>query len=275
VYSILRGKDLETEKFSVELREKQFGVLKEAQQKVLNLQYWHDFFKAIRLAGFTSRKMISSNNNLLFAYILYLMGRLEYNVDSFVLRRTIAKWFFMSSITRRFTGSPESAMEFDLAHFRDVTDKDQFIGILNSIADSVLTGDYWTISLPNELATSSPISPSLFSYHASLNMLGAKALWSSQKITDFDYPDIVAHRAPIEKHHLFPFEYLKKIGFTSTRETNQIANFALIEWQDNAKISDQPPQEYVPIVEENFSKAELKKMYYLHGLPPDWFLMEY
>ena len=275
VYSILRGKDLETEKFSTELRDKQFDVLKEAQKKTLNLQHWHDFFKAIRLAGFTSRKMISSNNNLLFSYILYLMGKIEYGVDPFDLRKTIAKWFFMSAITRRYTSSPESAMEFDLAHFRDVTAKEQFIGILNSISDSVLTGDYWTITLPTQLATSSSLSPGLFCYYASLNMLGAKALWSNLKITDFDYPDIVANRAPIEKHHLFPFEYLKKIGYTSTRDTNQIANYALLEWQDNAKISDQAPQEYVPKVEEKFHPEELKKMHYLHALPSDWFLMDY
>ena len=275
IYSILRGKDLETEKYSTELRDKQFDVLKEAQKKTLNLQHWHDFFKAIRLAGFTSRKMISSNNNLLFSYILYLMGKIEYGVEPFDLRKTIAKWFFMSAITRRYTSSPESAMEFDLAHFRNVTDKKQFLGILNSISDSVLTGDFWTVTLPTQLATSSALSPGLFCYYASLNMLGAKALWSNLKITDFDYPDIVANRAPIEKHHLFPFEYLKKIGYTSTRDTNQIANYALLEWQDNVKISDQAPQEYVPSIEVKFSQSELEKMHYLHALPQDWFMMEY
>ena len=46
VYSILRGKDLETEKFSEALREKQFDVLKEAQGKTLDIQYWHDFLKS-------------------------------------------------------------------------------------------------------------------------------------------------------------------------------------------------------------------------------------
>ena len=39
VYSILRGKDLETEKFSDERREQQFELLKDAQQRSLNLQY--------------------------------------------------------------------------------------------------------------------------------------------------------------------------------------------------------------------------------------------
>lgn len=56
IYSILRGKDLETEKLSDERREQQFAVLKDAQQRALNLQYWHDFMNCIRQAGFRSGK---------------------------------------------------------------------------------------------------------------------------------------------------------------------------------------------------------------------------
>jgi uncharacterized protein with ParB-like and HNH nuclease domain len=59
VYSVLRGKDLETKQFSPERRVAQFELMKSAQARVLNLQYWHDFFKAIRLAGFRSEQMIS------------------------------------------------------------------------------------------------------------------------------------------------------------------------------------------------------------------------
>ncbi len=51
VYSILRGKDLETETFSIERRDEQFGVLKQAQERALNLQHWHDFLKALLAAG--------------------------------------------------------------------------------------------------------------------------------------------------------------------------------------------------------------------------------
>ena len=119
---ILRGKDLETGHFSDERRIEQFDKLKDAQSKTLDLQHWHDFMGCIRQAGFRSAKMISSQNNLLFSYILYLIGRTEYSIDHFILRQAIARWFFMSAVTGRFTGSPESAMEFDLARFRAVGD---------------------------------------------------------------------------------------------------------------------------------------------------------
>jgi hypothetical protein len=71
IYSLLRGKDLETEQFSEERRIQQFEILKKAQDRVITIQYWHDFMNCIRMAGFRSAKMISSQNNLLFSYILF------------------------------------------------------------------------------------------------------------------------------------------------------------------------------------------------------------
>lgn len=275
VYSILRGKDLETEKFSDERRVQQFALLKEAQQRTVNLQYWHDFMKCIHRAGFRSDKMISSQNNLLFSYMLYLIGRTEYTVPEFDLRQVIARWFFMSGITGRFSGSPESAMEFDLARLRSVgTDKD-FIKTLNDICDIVLTPDFWKLSLPNDLATSSSRSPSLFSYYAALILLDARALFSHSKVADFLDPSMYAKRAAVERHHLFPKGFLNKQGITDTRDVNQIANYALIEWSDNARISDQAPANYIPDMRERFNARELEKMYELHALPPNWERMDY
>lgn len=202
VYSLLRGKDLETEQFSNERRVEQFEVLKQAQERVINLQYWHDFMNCIRSAGFRSGSMISSHNNLLFSYILYLLGRTEYGVEEFLLRRVISRWFFMSGLTGRFTGSPESAMEFDLARFREVKDADVFLYILESACDLALTDDYWKITLPNDLATSSPRSPSLFAYIASLVLLEARVLFSKLKVSDLLDPLSHGIRA-VERHHLF------------------------------------------------------------------------
>lgn len=275
VYSILRGKDLVTEKFSDERREQQFDLLKDAQQRTLNLQYWHDFMNCIRQAGFRSGKMISSQNNLLFSYMLYLIGRTEYKVPEFDLRRVIARWFFMSAVTGRFTGSPESAMEFDLARLRDVDTADGFVKTLTQICDITLTNDFWAVSLPNDLATSSPRSPSLFGYHAALVLLDARALFSKLKVADLLDPSMHANRTAVERHHLFPKGFLSKRGINAIRETNQIANYALVEWGDNADISDQAPANYLPDMKARFSQTELERMHHLHALPPNWEHLDY
>ena len=275
VYSILRGKDLETEQFSDEQRVKQFNVLKKAQKRTLNLQYWHDFMSSIRLAGFRSGKMITSQNNLIFSYILYLIGKTEYHVEEFTLRKLIARWFFMSAVTGRFTGSPESAMEFDLAGFREIKKSDQFVDALHNICNIALTSDFWNVTLPNDLAKASARSPSLFGYNAALVLLDARALFSNAKMSDLLDPAVQGKRSSIERHHLFPKGYLAKLGITNTRDTNQIANYAYVEWADNTKISDQPPAEYLPSMKQRFSNSKLSKMYHYHALPENWENMEY
>jgi hypothetical protein len=275
VYSILRGKDLETEKFSVERREEQFEILKKAQERGLNLQYWHDFMNCLQLAGFRSQKMISSQNNLIFSYTLYLIGRTEYKVPEHDLRKVISRWFFMSSLTGRFTDSPESAMEFDLARLRSVKTSSEFVQTLNKICDITLTNDYWTMTLPNKLATSSSRSPSLFAYEAALILLDAPALFSKIKIASLRDPSVQANRSAVERHHLFPREYLKTKGITETREINQIANYAFVEWGDNNDISDKAPKKYFPQYKRRYNRKQLEQMYYLHALPENWENMNY
>lgn len=94
VYSILRGKDLETEQFSEERRVAQFAILQEAQSRILHLQLWHDFFKVLLQAGYRSASMITSQTNLLYSYVFYLIGRTEYKVEEHTLRRVFkqSRW---------------------------------------------------------------------------------------------------------------------------------------------------------------------------------------
>jgi hypothetical protein len=275
VYSILRGKDLETGEFSDERREQQFGVLKDAQAKVLDLTAWHDFFHAVRAAGYLGGRMITSNNNLLFAYAFFLIGKTEYSVPQKDLRRVIARWFFMCSLTGRYTGSPESDLEFDLARLREVKDAADFCRILDQVCDAALTSDFWAITLPNDLATSSPRSPSLFAYHAALVLEEARALFSDQRVEALLDPSVHSTRSAAERHHLFPKAYLKTLGTTDLRETNQIANYALLEWGDNGDIGATAPASYLPVMKARTKPDELVRQYRWHALPDGWESMPY
>jgi len=207
--------------------------------------------------------------------MLYLIGRTEYHVEEFTLRKVISQWFFMSAVTGRFTGSPESAMEFDLARLRDTTDAEEFVSRLQQVCDITLTNDFWGVTLPNDLATSSPRSPSLFAYNASLVLLDARVLFSNAKVAELLDPAIQANRAAIERHHLFPKGYLATLKISGTRETNQIANYAYVEWGDNMNISDQAPADYLPALKERFTPGDLSKMYHWHALPENWEHLEY
>ncbi|WP_421789881.1 GmrSD restriction endonuclease domain-containing protein [Hyphobacterium sp.] len=275
VYSLLRGKNVATDEFDRDASEQQFDILKEAQAKVLNLQYWHDFLKAVREAGFRSAKMITSKNSLIFAYILYLIGKTEFRVDERELRKLIAAWFFMSSLTARYSSSPESQMESDLARLRQVETAEQFAAFVESVFRVTLTGDFFTTNLPSDLATSSSRSPSQYAYFASLNILDATALYSDQKTSDLFDAGVKAPRAASELHHLFPKDYLDSIGITDNREKNQIANFAIVEWHDNSGMGNKAPSDYAPKFEDSIESKKLQQMYYWHALPDGWFRMDY
>ncbi len=192
-----------------------------------------------------------------------------------MLRNVISRWFFMVSLTGRYTDSPETRMEQDLADLRDVHDAAGFTALLDRKINSTFTDDYWNITLPNELATSSSRSPALFAYYASLVLLDARVLFSNMKVASLLDPLSHAKKAALERHHLFPKAYLAKQGITEKRDTNQIANYALIEWTDNIDISDMAPGDYVPKLAARFSTDEIGKMYDWHGLPDGWDSMPY
>lgn len=275
VYSILRGKDLDTGQFSAERRAEQFDILKAAQSNVLNLQYWHDFLKTLILAGYRSDRIISSEAAVIFSYTLYLLGRTVYKVEEHQLRHVIAQWFFMSSLTGRYTSSAESAMEFDLASLREIENANEFVSVLQKVCASRLTNDYWAINLPTQLATSGARSPALFAYFAALNLLKARVLFSRHSVTELMDPALNANRMSLERHHIYPKKYLKSVGISETREINQIANFTMIEWGDNTAISDKSPELYFDELGARCSQKELAEMAYWHALPDGWTKMDY
>ncbi|MBI5020547.1 MAG: DUF262 domain-containing protein [Ignavibacteriales bacterium] len=275
VYSILRGKDMETDEFSDERRIEQFEVLKKAQSYALDLQNWHDFLKTLLRAGYRGGEMITSEVAFIYSYTLFLIGKKEFKIQPFILRDLIARWFFMSSLTGRYTGSPESRMEGDFVKLRSSKNTESFIGLLNSIIDDTLTEDYWNITLPNELATSSPNSPAMYAYFASLCLLDANVLFSKLKVAELLDPSLRTKKSSTERHHLFPKNYLKKKNITEKNDTNQIANYALVEWSDNINISDLSPTEYYPLYVQRFNREELERMTYWHCLPDNWINMNY
>jgi hypothetical protein len=271
VYSILRGKDLETGQFHEEKRIEQFKILEQAQSYVLNLKNWHEFLKILLQAGFRSSSMITSRNGLLYSYAMFLIGQRDFGIDHRELRNIISRWFFMISLSGRYTGTPEGVMESDLIKLRDSKDAKAFIETLDGIIRNTLTEDFWNITLPNDLATSAARSPSLFAYYASLNIHDARVLFSKIKVAELLDPALRSTKSAIERHHLFPKKYLEKIGITETKDVNQIANFALVEWPDNIDISNLSPAEYFPKYASHMSD----EMRYWYGLPQGWEHMKY
>jgi len=254
--------------------EAELARLKTGQEQVLKRVNWDEFLKVVERSGFRTAEMITSDNTILYSYVLWLIGRVEHGVNIDQLREIMARWLFVAQLTGRYTNSPESQIQDDLARLEVIEGNDPkaFIGALEELLAAAAPPDWWTVTLPENLFTSSTISPSFVGYIAALNILEAEALLSNLKVRDWINP---ARREikGIEKHHLFPKNYLKsKLQISQTRRINQIANYALVEWSDNIDISDSAPSEYWPnyVKSKNFEAARLSAQMAWHALPENW-----
>lgn len=262
-------------------REKQLDKLTAAIDRVLDLTSWHEYIKTLMSAGFRRSNEISSENNVVLVYALYLIGR-GYGLSHSELRTTIGRYFFMSSLTGRYTGSFETQITQDVQTFTQAADGAEYLERLRQAISTTLTPDYWSITLPQALATSAARGPGLFGYAASLCLLNARVppfveqdAGQEQKaalfLRDLFDPVLQPKKVPVDRHHLFPRKYLETQGVGSTRSVNQIANLSYVEWPENIDISDTPPAEYWPRYAGQFSAEDL----FHHALPAGWHLMPY
>ena len=275
-YQVLRGKDPELGRITEEARVKNLRILEQAQNEALEPGNWHEFLKMIAAAGYRHSKQIHSMNTALYAYSLFLIGRRQFGVPLQELRYLIGRWFMMSVLTGRYVGgSSESMMEEDLARLRglEMGGAEEFQSVLEGAMAAELTNDFWKVTLPSRLESSSQrtIAP----FFAAQCVLGANALFSTLPVAHLLAPDIASTKEGLEVHHLFPKAWLKSNGFTDVREYNQVANLALLEWDDNVHVGGRAPEDYGPELEDRVPENEIAEIRRMHALPEDWWDMPY
>lgn len=279
-YNALRGRDPRTREIHEDWREAELENLKRGHQQAVKPLHWDEFLRVLERAGFRTREMITSNTTIIYTYALWIIGRVRFGVPVDELREVMAQWFFMAQITGRYTGSAETRMQEDLNRLSDLPEPrqpDRFLNALASQIQAAVPADWWTVTLPDALITSSTKAPAFVAYIAALNVLDAEVLLSTSKVRDWVNPTRVLIKG-IEKHHLFPKAYLDtKLGINTTVRVNQVANFALLEWSDNIDISDDAPAEYWPkqIADKRIDAARRTRQEEWHALPADWTRLDY
>jgi hypothetical protein len=279
-YAALQAKDKISGLVDAARQEAEMTKLKASLDVVTNQVSWTEYIRSIRLAGFVRRSNLTSNMNVVYSYVLFLLGRTEFGVPLDRLRNLIARWLFMSQLTGRYTGSSESQIQKDIDRVDEVDPGDAagFEKVLEQIIDSQLTDDYWSYSMPQDLVTSgTSVSPHYQCYLASLNILDAKMFMLDEKVSDWMDPSQPAVKGT-EGHHLFPRAYQENVlGISDFKRINQVANFAPTDWNTNIAISDDPPSEYWPrlVADRSTSPGWLQHQMYWHALPQGWERMSY
>ena len=280
-YKLLRGADFD-KKGAVDpsLRDERFNVLKTKLNDVLDAHNWHEFLKAVLGAGYLSGDMILSHNSIFYSYAMYLIAKDRFQASNIDNMHLTSLWFFYAALTSLYSGSFESTVENHLNAIKEVKNFAEYKAFILSRIKERLTNDFFEITLVGSdgLAVSGRGNNAWNAYVASLNILNSKILFSKTSLLVSKLFDIgsTGKRKSLEKHHLFPKAYLKREGW-SDNKINQMANYAYIDWKNNAEISNDAPSVYYPKVVAELSRCDcnIAEMEAENALPPEWHKMEY
>ncbi len=247
IVSELSGRDPETRKVDEERIPGAYDRLEGALLQIVKKYHYENFIMIIKSAGFIAPDMIGSKNALNFAYALYLRLRADSSISEGDRKRIVRRWFVMSMLTARHSGSFESTWEQDIRRIA-VQGATEY---LQQIEESVLTAGFWEVSLPNSLETTSTSSPFFQTFLAAQVASGARG-FLSKSITV-----AAMHQQSGDIHHIVPKDYLQKHGYPDRSDYNQVANFALTETPINISISNHPPATYMGTLADQLSSKSL------------------
>lgn len=274
VYSLLRGRDFETREYNEELKQRRFVDLEEFVENGLDNTTWHDYINLIQSLGFKHKDLITSRTNFFYSYAFYLIGKYKYHIEYHQLDRIISRWFLMSALKSRYSGSSESVFESDLTSIRNITSGDEFISILNERIDAEITNDFWEITMPTLLTSSYAKNPQWLIFVASQIRNNVELLFSTKKISDLFDPIITPKKARLDRHHIFPKNYLRNIGIDLQTDQNQIGNYVYLDYMTNIVISDDAPVDYYKEFSK-YSREDIQTVLKNHALPENFYNMKY
>lgn len=270
--ALISGRNFETRQYEETIIEDSFTKLSEGIKDYINENNFKKFVMVIRSAGFVDNSLIRSQNALNFAYILYLTLR-ENKFPQGEIESLIKKWFVLSLLTSRYSGSPESKFDYDIKQI----EKDPRKYIDDTIS-AELSDAFWSLALPQQMNTSVASSPLFNVYLAAQVKMNDKGFLSK----DITVKDLILLKGDV--HHIFPREYLKKYGF-NRGIYNQIANYVMAQSEINIAIGAKPPNIYFnELIEQCKSgklkygaivtESELKENLRMYCIPEDIFKMD-
>jgi len=200
----------------------------------------------LRSSGFITSRLIHNQNAVNFAFILYLRGRDE-KISASDLEGLVRRWYAMSVLTRRYSGSVETVFDRDIRQMA-ARGLQRYAEL---VINNELPSSYWTGILPQLMETSISTSPYFIAYQAAQTYLGDKGFLSKT----IRVSDLLLHKG--DRHHIFPKKYLAGKGLTWGRY-NQIANYVITQSEINIAISNTPPEIYFARLAEQIAGGPKK-----------------
>lgn len=272
-YQILRGRNLQTKETSAETRIENFEKFGKALDQVLDLNNWHAYINILAQAGYINSSQVTSANALFFCYAFYIIGKYEFNMDTIPLQKLTRRWFYASALTAFYVGSFESDFERQLNDVAALGTADEFVAYFEREIAALLTDDYFRVTLPQNYDANEATGPSWQGFVAAQIVLGVKGLFSTAPLAQLLTLGSSGKKKALDKHHLFPDNYLKEQGYFANRSNR--ANFTYVDYQNNIYISDDAPAEYVGRYREDLGEEEYLRSCREHALPVGFESMDY
>jgi hypothetical protein len=244
--SLLSGRNFETRAFEEVIAADTYDRMKKSALRFMKEDYFKKFIMLIRSAGFIAPELIRSKNALGFAYIVYLKLR-EQGIAQAKIGRLVTRWFVLSVITSRYSGSADSTFDFDVKQM----DIKSFEDYLSEIEKAELSDSFWNFGLIQRLDTSVASSPVFHVYQAAQVKGQDKGFLSR----DISVADIILYKGDI--HHIFPKSFLRKNNL-ARGDYNQLGNYVLMQQEINIAIGAKSPNIYFKELQDQCSGGKMK-----------------
>ncbi|WP_367755823.1 DUF262 domain-containing protein [Flavobacterium sp. WC2430] len=231
--ALLSGRNFETRSYEGSIAEASYSKLSDGLSAFVNQTNYQRFIMIIKSTGLISKKLISSQNSLNFAYALYLKLR-EDGMGEAETQGYVKRWLVMSILIGRYSGSAESRIDEDI---KQINEKG-IAAYLIQMEQANLGAGFWDFGIINDLESSSVNNNAYNLYLAAqVNNNSVAFLSKSMKISS-----LIEQRGDI--HHIFPKKYLMNNGYPQ-KAYNQVANFVFTEQATNIKVGMLTPKDYL------------------------------
>lgn len=240
--NLLSGRNFETRENIESIAEDSFRKLREGVEAFVNETNFKRFLMIVRSAGIIDASLVRSQNVLNFGYILYLSLKAR-EIDANTIESLVRRWIVLSMLTGRYSGSAESAIDYDIKRFTE-QDPVQFVKTTEA---GELSDAFWNTVLVQRLDTSVASSPYFLVYLMAQVKRNARGFLSKQ----ITVQSLIEQRGDI--HHIFPKKYLQRNGIDNRKDYNQIANYVYTQSEINIKIKDDAPCDYMARMKQQVS----------------------
>lgn len=153
---------------------------------------------------------------------------------------TLRRWFWQTGFSERFRGAVEGILEHDLSALDRLIkgDNNAMSVKISLVENDILERQFWKNSAFSKTFVV------MLANHAPRNLTNGETIDIRVALTSFNNKEF---------HHIFPKDFLKKLGVIPEKR-NAIANICMLSASQNKNISNDPPSVYLTRSYSNLRK---------------------